>query len=89
MDNLSGVGLMVNLADCFQKKADMFTQMKENATRRDTHIIVTDTFSHASDMDDMLPIPCEVLDLCDRAYILYKDDVTVDNVDDPAAYCRN
>ncbi len=86
VDNLSAVSLIVNPADRFQKKADMFAKMKEIATKRDMHIIVTDTFSHASDTDDMLPIPREALDLCDRVYILYKDDITMDNVGDPAAY---
>lgn len=86
VDNLSAVSLIENPADRFQKKADMLAQMKEIATRRNIHIIVTDTFSHASDTDDMLPIPCEALDQCDSVYILHKDDITVDNADDPTAY---
>lgn len=62
----------------FQK--NLLMKLRELAIQRGLHIVVTDTFPHASDTDDMLPISKEARELCDRAYILYKDSVTADTL---------
>lgn len=64
-------------------KTELLLKIKEIAIQRELRVIVADGFSYASDTDDLLPIPWEGLALCDSAYILYKDDITADNVKDP------
>lgn len=59
-------------------KTELLLKIKEIAMQRGIHIVVTDTFSHSSDTDDMLPLSKDALKLCDRAYILYKNNVTAD-----------
>lgn len=55
---------------------NLLMKLRELAIQRGLHIVVTETFPHASDTDDMLPISKEARELCDRAYILYKDSIT-------------
>ncbi len=84
-DNVTALCLCVKPSDRLSKKVDLFAQMKKIARRRNIRIIVTDTFLHASDTDDRFPIPPEALELCDNAYILYKDSITLDKIDNPDA----
>ncbi len=85
VDHLTVVTLKAKSDSRAQMKMDILAQLKEIATKLDVHIIVTDTFSHASNTDDMLPIPIEAQKLCDRIYILYKDVITEENINDPDA----
>ena len=55
---------------------NLLLKLRELAIQRGLHIVVSDTLPHASNTDDMLPISKEARELCDRAYILYKDSIT-------------
>ena len=59
---------------------ELLMKLREFAIQLGLHIVVTETFPHASGTDDMLPISKEARELCDRAYILYKDSITADNL---------
>jgi len=61
-------------------KTELLMKIKKIAIQRGMHIVVADTFPHASDTDEMLPLSKEALKLCDRAYILYKDSITVNTI---------
>lgn len=61
-------------------KTELMRILRELAVGRGLHIIVADTFRHASNSDDMLPLSKEALEQCDIAYILYKDNITADTL---------
>ena len=58
----------------------LLLKLQKCATQRKWRVVVTETFAHASDPDAMLPLTKEALQLCDRAYILYKDSITANNL---------
>lgn len=70
----------VGAYDKMKIKSDLLLKIKEIATQRGLRIIVADTFSHASNTDNMLPISKDALCFCDRAYILYKNSITEDTI---------
>ena len=61
-------------------QTELMQNLRKLAIQRELHIVVANTFSHASDTDDMLPISKEAIELCDRVYILYKDSITADTL---------
>ena len=81
VDNVTALCLGVKSSEWLPKKSEFFTKMLEIARQRNIRVIVTDTFAHAADPDDKFPLPPEALALCDNAYILYKDSITFDKID--------
>lgn len=75
--------MSVGAYDEIKSKTEWLKKIKESAIQQGMRVVVTDTFPRASDTDDTSAIPCETLELCDGAYILYKESVIVNNLWNP------
>ena len=81
LDHLTGMVLTEDHPQRPAKKTAIVTRLREIAVQNGIHIVVTDLFWTARDTDDQLPIPHEALNLCDNAYIAYKESIGPEMVD--------
>ncbi len=87
VENLSAAVLSESSENRLQKKTELLAQLKELAERLGIQVVVTDTFSHAADTDEQLPVSGAALELCNTVYIVYKDDIGAgDTIDEET--CR-